>query len=445
MSDPNAPNGMHFRIAPDVIRVAAARVCGSQTFKAAKQQEVLLRFLVDEHLEGRAKQGSRKAVIASLFADRLEEEAERKLAWAIERLAEKLTVYYEAEGADDPIRVFVDSELCRLRFRMWEGEAVSLTSQPQKTPIKVVFSMGLVVVALVVAGGLALWPENLRFRSFGSVPVLHSEEDLWVPPFPERYDGLSVPALETVAREYLYPTLDMERQRVAIAIAKEVIARDPEHVTAYATAGYALTSIALMTSGGALSRRHLEEARVMRDQALAKGPQDPWVLSSAALVAFTGGDYSEAIKLSERAYALGSQDPDVAGAYGDLALITGRYEKARGASGVRSVPDHPHIFVARERLYAMSSFHVGEYVETIDVLEAVEREGRSVSVVSMTYLAAAHQAVGNHHRANETVQRIREQWPMYRPEMIARVFFQDPTEGDFLMQSLAAAGWVFNE
>ncbi|SMP02081.1 tetratricopeptide repeat protein [Shimia sagamensis] len=443
MPNPDAPKGMQYRIAPDVIRVAAARVFGSQTFKAAKQQELLLRFLIDEHLAARATHGSQNAAISEFFADRSPEEASKKLMWAMERLSEKLAVYYADDGADDPIRITTNSDLCGLNFQMWEDEAVPSTSQPQKMPMKGVIFVGLILVALVVGGGLALWPENQRFRSSGSVPVSQSEEDLGVPPFPERYDGLSVFELEKVAREYLYPTLDMERQRVAIAIAKEVIARDPEYVVAYATAGYGLTAIALMTSGGALSRRHLEEARLMRDQALAKGPEDPWVLSSAALVAFTERDYRSAINLSERSYALGSQDPDVAGAYAVLALLTSRYENAREATEVGSVADLPHTLMARERLYAMASFHVGEYVETIETLETSEREGRGVNVVTMTYLAAAHQASGNHQRASETVQHIREQWPMFRPEMIGRVFFQDPTEGDFLMQNLAAAGWTF--
>ena len=443
MPDPDAPKGMQYRIAPDVIRVATARVYGSQTFKAAKQQETLLRFLVEDYLAGRAQHGSREAVIADFFADRTPEEADKKLAWAMARLSEKLTLYYATEGADDPIRIAANAVLGCLDFKMWEGEATSTAIPANKLPLRLALPLIALIAALIVGVAALFWPGEFAGGVLSSERSTSLEQPVQVPDFPERYLGLSVPELTDLAREYLYPTLDMERQRVAIAISREVIRRDPENGTGYATAGYSLATLSLLSSGGALSRRHLKDAGWMRDQALARSPEDAWVLSAAAVVAFAEQDFQTSVETSERAYSLGSHDPHVSAAYSLIAIVTNRYENAREASEKDRIVDLPYTAIARERLYALASFHVGEYGDTIEILEAAEREGRGYNVTTVMYLAAAHQAMGNHERAKAMVQRIRAEWPTFRPEMIATVFFRDPNETEYLMQNLAAAGWSF--
>lgn len=443
MPNPDAANGMQYRIAPDVIRVAAARVYGSQTFKAAKQQETLLRFLVEDYLAGRAWSGSREAVIAEFFADRTPEEADKKLAWAMARLSEKLTLYYATEGADDPIRIATNPVLSCLDFQMWEGEVTSTVIPASGLPLKLALPLAVLIAALIVGVAVLFWPGDFSGDVLNSKRSTSLEQPVQVPDFPERYLDLSVPELTDLAREYLYPTLDVGRQRVAIAISREVIRRDPGNGMGYATAGYSLATLSLLSSGGAISRRHLKDAGWMRDQALARSPEDAWVLSAAAVVAFAEQDFQTAIAISERAYAFGSHDPHVSAAYGLLAILTNRYENAREASEKDRIADLPYTAIARERLYAISSFHVGEYGDTIDILEASEREGRGYNVSTVMYLAAAHQAIGNHDRAQEMVRRIRAEWPTFRPEMIATVFFRDPNETEYLMQNLAAAGWSF--
>ncbi|WP_299423376.1 hypothetical protein [uncultured Shimia sp.] len=445
MPDPDAPKGMQYRIAPDVIRVAAARVYGSQTFKAAKQQEMLLRFLVEDYLAGRAQNGSREAVIAEFFADRPEEEVGRKLAWAFTRLSEKLAEYYQRDGADDPVRISVNPAQHDLDFQMWEAKVNAPKRQRPMVPFRLLVPAGLLIAGLVIGIGLILTQEGPSELPISAIPIEGLRAAQGRPPLPAHFAELTVPMLEDEARNHLFPILEMDRQRLAIAIAYEAIDRDPQSAQAYATAGYALSTLAIVTSGGGVSRRHLEDARRMRKHAMALAPQDPWVLSSAALTAFAEKEFSLAMELSKQAYTADSQDPYVSSAFGVVAMITHQYEEALEATRKDRISDVEETVVARERLYAFSSFHLGDFGEAISVLENSEREGRGHNVTTLMYLAASYQANGDHTRAKEAVQRIQTGWPTFRPEMIARVFFRDPEEADFLMQNLSAAGWSFLE
>ncbi len=88
-------------------------------------------------MAGRAQNGSREAVIAEFFADRPEEEVGRKLAWAFTRLSEKLAEYYLRDGADDPIRMFVEPTRGGLRFEMWESEVAARSDPNRKVPLRI--------------------------------------------------------------------------------------------------------------------------------------------------------------------------------------------------------------------------------------------------------------------------------------------------------------------
>lgn len=443
MPSPNESNGMTYRIAPDVIRVATGRVCGSQIFQLAKQQEKLLRFLVDEDLAGRAKQGSRAAVIEKFYADRSDEDAARKLTWALARLSEKLAEYYDGEGADDPIRIFVDPHSCGLRFEMWEASSTARGDAGPKTSMRMLILIGALIASAigwvvmeltptgVVEGPQENWPKDVSDLVTDDIELPVDAEDM------------PITALIDEARALQYPMLDLERQKIAIALSKVAMEREPENARGYATAAYSLAILANFTTGGGLSRRYLHEATALKTQAMSIAPNDSWVNVSAAVVALAEQDYEAALELSKAGYAAGQNDGFVAHTYATIAQYTGQFEEVLIANGPDNIAATDPIRVTRERIYAFAKFHVGDYETTVQVIEAGVKAGEAHDLSSMLYLAAAYQAANRPEQAKARMAEIQTNWPTLRSDLVASMFFHDPAHGEALVRHLAAAGMKF--
>ncbi len=443
MPSPNESSGMTYRIAPDVIRVATGRVCGSQIFQLAKQQEMLLRFLVDEDLAGRAKQGSRAAVIAKFYADRSEEEAAQKLTWAMARLSEKLAEYYDGDGADDPIRIFVDPRSCGLRFEMWEAKPKPRDTIGPKTPMRMLVLIGALIASAigwvvmeltptgVVEGPQEDWPKDISDLVTADVAL------------PVDVEGMSAAELVEAARSYMYPSLDFERHKLAIVLSKTAIERDPEFARGYATAAMSMAMMADLTRGGGLSRRYLQEATLLLEQASVLAPEDSWVMATSAQVAMASDDFELADERAKAAFEAGQDDGYVAHTYALIAHFSGRFEDVVVVNAPENVAASDPIRLVRERVYGFANYHLGAYETTIEVVEGTLQAGLEHNFASLLYLASAYQAVGQQEQAEEMVKRIEDEWPSLRTDVVANMFFMDPLDWEKQKAHLRAAGMKF--
>ncbi len=446
MPSPDETIGESFTFAPEVIRVACARVCGSDVFQLASKQASLLQFLVEEELSGKASQQKKDAVIANFFANRSKEEAEQKLIWAFGRLSEKLAEYYEGDGADDPICIRVNPVETSLHFEEYEGpKPKAQLSYGRQMPSNWI-TLAFLTLVLCAVVGLVFWLSGTGPSRWllDERPEAQLDPQPDGPLIPDEFVNLSAEELELQARRLLFPFLHMENQKQALVIAQEVIKRDPASAEGFATAGYALAALSLMTRGGGASKRFLAEAQAMREQAMTLASEHPWVLSSAGITSYVEQDFANAMLLVEKAYNLAEDDIHIASTYISLAFVTHRYAVARDAA-LLAMSTSPETAISTPvRIYAFASFHLGDYEATMTTLEAPQTQsGLEHNVASLVYLAAAYQAFGRHDAAHNVVQRIQSDWPMFRPELLGRMFFQDPAEADFLMQSLAKAGWPF--
>lgn len=447
MPRPDESIGESFTFAPEVIRVACARVCGSAVFQLASKQASLLQFLVEEELSGKASQQKKDAVIASFFGDRSKEEAEQKLIWAFGRLSEKLAEYYEGDGADDPICIRVNPVETGLHFGEYEGPKpkaqLSYGRQLPRNWITLAF-LTLVLCAMV---GLVFWLSGAGPSRWLLDERPEAQVDLQPdgPSVPDEFVNLSAVELELQARRLLFPFLNMQNQKQALLIAQEVVERYPASAEGFATAGYALAALSLMTRGGGASKRFLVEAQVMRERAMTLASENPWVLASAGITSYVEQDFANAMLLGEKAYNLAQDDIHIASTYISLAFVTHRYEVARDVALLTKSTNPDTAISTPVRIYAFASFHLGDYEATIVTLEAAQSaHDLEHNVASLVYLAAAYQAVGRQEAAHNLVLRIQSDWPLFRPELLGRMFFQNPAEADFLMQNLAAAGWPFS-
>ena len=97
-----------------------------------------------------------------------------------------------------------------------------------------------------------------------------------------------------------------------------------------------------------------EEAADLIERALALSPGDPAILDSLGWVYYKLGQYSASEALLRRAHNA-FPDPEVAAHLGEVLWMQGRQIEARdvsGAPGSASVPDHPIILEAVDRLGA---------------------------------------------------------------------------------------------
>lgn len=446
MPSPDESIGVSYTIAPEVIRVACARVCGSAVFQLASNQASFLRFLVEQELSGKASQHRKDAVIAHFWGDRTKEDAEQKLIWAFGRLSEKLVEYYEGDGADDPICIRVNPLEAGLQFEENEGPRPNAELTYGRRLPRNWMTLAFLAVVLCATVGFVFWLNGADL----SRVILEEEPDVQLgvqsdgPSVPEAFVALSAEELELQARGFLFPFLHMENQKRALAIAQEVIKRDPAYAQGFATAGYAAAALSLMTRGGGASKRFLAEAQAMREQAMKLDSDHPWVLSGAGITSYVEQDFANSMLLLEEAYDLAEDDIHIASTYISLAFVTHRYAVARDAAQLAMSTSPDTAISTPVRIHAFASFHLGDYEATLTTLEAAQtRSGLEHNVASLVYLAAAYQAVGRHDAAHNVVQRIQSDWPLFRPELLGRMFFQDQAEADFLMQNLAAAGWPF--
>jgi len=426
------------------IRLTCQRVLSSTLFQHDPNLSFLLRFLVERELSNNDSLNTKDNVLAHAFGDYPKIAAEQKLSFTLARLSEKLGQYYEGEGSNDPIIIKTNTIQARLRFEENENSnsnegQILVRRQHRNGSTPITFYIVLLSGFLFALG----------LSDFGSKRILHGQKrenhigaQFIDSSIGSDYSELSVGALELTSRRFLFPFQNIKGKKKALEIAREVILRDPAYAPGYATAGYALASQSLMTTGGGLSKRYLSEALAMRDKAMDLDPDHPWVKASAGLIAYVDKDFEGAVFLLETAYERAPLDDYIAKTYMSVAFVTHRYKLARDAALRFKPHNSKNDGSTPTRIYAYANFHLGYYEETIDTLEAVQLAlDQDHDVAPLVYLAAAYQAIGHHEEARSLIKKIQSERPLFRPDLMGSIFLQDPNEANFLIQSLTEAGW----
>jgi len=426
------------------IRLTCQRVLRSTIFQHDPNLSFLLGFLVQRELSNNVSLNTKDNVLSHVFGDYPKIVAEQKLTFALTRLSEKLDQYYEGEGLNDPIIIKANTIQACLTFEENENSnsnegQILVGRQHRNVSIPITFYMFILSVFLF----------SLCLIDFGSKRISHGQKrenhigtQFIDSSIGSDYSELSVGALELTSRRFLFPFQYIKGKKKALEIAREVILRDPAYAPGYATAGYALASQSLMTTGGGLSKRYLSEALAMRDKAMDLDPDHPWVIASAGLIAYVDKDFERAVFLLETAYERARLDDYIANTYMSVAFVTHRYKLARDAALRFKLHNSKNDGSTPARIYAYANFHLGYYEETIDTLEAVQLAlDQDHDVAPLVYLAAAYQAIGRHEAARSLIKKIQSERPLFRPDLMGSIFLQDPNEANFLIQSLTEAGW----
>jgi Tol biopolymer transport system component len=148
------------QVSPEAVEAQLSRVLDSETFRGAERSRALLRFVVEEALNGRADQlkdyvlGSQALGRGEGFDPRSDPIARVEAS----RLRSRLEVYYATEGASDPVRISLPKGGYAPAFERRQG--VDAATAPSSSRASGRWSRRAIVgasIALVLIVGLGGW------------------------------------------------------------------------------------------------------------------------------------------------------------------------------------------------------------------------------------------------------------------------------------------------
>lgn len=433
-------------IAPEIIRVAVARVCASGLFETSKRAQSLFEFLADEALEGRAELVSFESVQPVLYEAYAPENREKVARSDKRRLTELLQRYFSQEGQEDALHISLAPDGLKLQFAFAEREKIPALAEPRSGARRhwVPFAAGVLLVTAVVF--FQLLP-NL-FGAFQHEPVIS------LPSTPETKNQLShidlLPGAEQLApptaqeldrlgRHHMFSFMDTARQQRVIAHSKAVIERFPDYPGTYATAAHSMSSMAILTRGSSVSRQHLEEAARMVERAQSLTADDPWTLSAAGWMAVGLRDWERALGLTAQAHQLADDNPQILIFRALTLLFTGNFQMAADVTAPQE--DDPKS--GDIGIHGFAKFYLKDYLGAVEAFNLAQQQGHGRTPVGYAYLAAAYQGAERYQEAAEIVALMQSKWPNFRPELIHRVFAPEISarDGQRFLDLFCAAGW----
>jgi tetratricopeptide (TPR) repeat protein len=425
-------------------------VLKSQVFGNSGRLQEFLAYVVNESVQGRSKAILGKTVAQDVYGRNELSDGDPSSVVRVDarRLRRFLDDYYATEGADDPLRIHIDSGGYAPRFepmsKVETPEEVSASSPARysiKTALFVVAGLGaLIGVLLIGAFGLGfretpVSPELSQDRN-SNRKILERQALLEKSP-----TALQAANLSDHARDMLLPIFDPEHQILALGLFQQVIRLDPDYFGGYAGAAQSNGILAMLSPGGSQKDTLLHNARIMTNKATALNPTHAWTQSAAAWVAFVEKDYDTAIRFSERATALAPSDGYILDFHGLITLFSGDFVSALEVSDPDNRKDPPGQRHGNRNIFAAANFHLGNYRETLASLSAAGERGDPISPPRLAYQAAAKQALEDLEGARADVQELMATWPEFRPDLILLRFFRDPADASAVIDRLIDVGW----
>ncbi|WP_353331409.1 hypothetical protein [Phaeobacter sp. NW0010-22] len=419
------------------------QVIGSQTFAKSDRSKEFLGYIVSEALAGRGAAIRGKTIAADVFGrDPGEPDSDNVVRVEARRLRRKLDDYYRDATVDHVVRIHIDQGGYAPRFETIVSKEVSAPPESEtKTNWRFVGLAGI-VGAVLASGAIFVVTSFMGSDASLSQPQLPELERLALRE--KSMATLQAANLDLQGRNLLFPILDPNRQKLAIATFEEAIQLDPTYFGSYASAAHSFGTLALLSPTDGEGQILLKTAQLMADEAVSLAPQEAWSHAGRAWVRFAQRNFPEAVRLADLALEMAPNDGSVLDTYGFIMLTTGHFEEAAEASAPGRDLDTNGLRLARRNVFAVSSFHLGNYADTLASFAHAIEEGAPVSAPTLVFIAAAHVELGNRTEAARTVREIQETYPDFNPKHVLSRFYQDAKHADMVANSLRSAGWTTN-
>jgi len=428
-------------------------VLKSQVFANSGRLQEFLAYVVNESVQGRGKAILGKTVAQDVYGRNELSDGDPGSVVRVDarRLRRCLDDYYATEGADDPLRIHIDSGGYQPRFELIAktvaaAENVSRSSDRYSINTTVLSVTGMVaLVAIFLTGALFFGFFGFRDTSVMPAPSVDGTSNLKLLERQALLDksptALQAANLSAQAREMLLPIFDPEHQALTSGLFQRAISLDPDYFGGYAGASQSLGVRAMLSPEGPQKDTFLRNARIMADKAIALNPTHARTQSAAAWIAFVEKDYDTAILLSNRARGLAPFDGHILDFHGLITLFSGDFVAAREVSDPDKRKNPPGQRLGNRNIFAAANFHLGEYRETLASLNAASSRGDPISPPRLAYQAAAKHALGDLEGARIVTQELMATWPDFPLGFILLAFFRDPQQANAVIDRLIDVGW----
>lgn len=429
----------------DRIRASLSQVTGSEIFLNADRLRSFLTYVVEEAIGGRSKLILGKTIAEDVYFRISTDDTNRDNLVRVDagRLRRKLAEYYDTTGVDDQIRIHMDSG----GYIPWfeDCSADGITTEKSRSNFSNHRRYALVGGSVAIIGLVALsfFYFQLDQTAEPTASVTESARML------ER-KALSAKSTATVqaanfcdhAKGLLFPVASIDNQKLASDIFRKAISTDPDFVCGYAGLAHSLATSAILTPPGDKRNEYSQDAVNMGKKAVELAPRSGWSHSGAAWASYASGDTELALEQSALAASLAPLDGNVLDFRGVTLVVSGRFKDAYDVTHSDRPRETGSYRFAHRNIHAVASFHIEEYSEAIQSLNFAIRNGDPVSALTLVFLTASHQALGNYSEARAALKQMKENWPGFRADLALNAFYSRPEYAEAVISRLAEAGWT---
>ncbi|WP_147235217.1 adenylate cyclase [Ruegeria sp. A3M17] len=405
-------------------------------------------YVVEESLNGRADEIRAKTIAMDVYGGTVAEMARRENVVRVDagRLRRKLAEYYVEDGRDEGT-VFdlpKGGYAPQISIRPLERSQTKLRERQNKSRTWPRLFIGIAGIFVLVCFATVFALVSTKEKVPASLPIDSLSRDERGAIFDASPMRLQAVNLANSGRDLIFPALELARLNAALTIFKAAIESDDSYFGGHAGAAQVASTISLLTSDTDLSRDMLSYADTQASRAIELAPESGWSQSAKAWVEFTKGNWPEAVEFSYRAQRLAPIDVHVLEFVSLILLYSGSFEQVVEISEEalsKVVLDRGYVF---QNAMGSAKFHLKDFEGAVSAFEQVTEKGGPVGPVSVAYLMAAHQMLGNESKAKSLSEKLSREWPDSRVDLLFQSLFENPKYGEELGAAMKRAGWKPN-
>ncbi|MCG7522465.1 adenylate cyclase [Ruegeria sp. Ofav3-42] len=400
-------------------------------------------YVVEESLNGRADDIRAKTIAMDVYGGTMAEMARRENVVRVDagRLRRKLAEYYAEEGRDEGT-VFdlpKGGYAPEISIRSPETAQSDLREPETKARTWLRPFIGISAVLVLICFAAAFLWNSTRRDVPGSLPVDGLSRDERSAIFDASPMRLQAVNLANSGRDLIFPALEPARLNAALTIFKGAIDNDDSYFGGHAGAAQVAATIAVVSPDSDLVRDMLSYADAQASKAIELAPETGWSQSAKAWVEFAKGNWAEAMDFAERAHRLAPNDVHVLEFVSLILLYSGEFEQVVAISedALSKIDlDRGYVF---QNAMGSAKFHLKDFEGAVSAFEQVTEKGGPVGPVTVAYLMAAHQMLGNESEAQALSDKLSREWPDSRVDVLFRRLFANPEYGEELGKAMKDA------
>jgi tetratricopeptide (TPR) repeat protein len=442
-----------------LIREALQSVADSESFQNVERLKQILRYVVERHLAGEGPNIRAKSIALDVYSYLPDEVPDHENAIRVDigRLRQRLAAYYLDEGKNDLVVISLPKGTYAPEFQFLQPTAPETSAQdltnarsvsstrnvaaPKRPPTASARTSLLLVfgfVLAVTAGAVVAVKVASLQEIQDAVPPENALRAAIFEASPARLEAMN---LASAGRKLIFPAADPKRLQAALFVFEVSRETDKTFFGGYAGAAQVLALSALVSPIEQHSREALIASKSMVEASEDLAPDAAWTHSARASYEWAVGNFDDALTKSSTARRLDPKDAHLLEFDALISLFAGRFDRVvESVEAYLGQVELPKSSVFNNAL-GSAYFHAGNSEKCISVFEDAIAAGAPTGPITVAYLAAAHQQLGNQEQASKRVRQIIETWPKYRLDLLFEKLFQNPADSDFLLNNLRKAGW----